>query len=180
MISTGCMVWVFLEAGWWQHSITKKQGQGSGRQVLNLAGESPVASMTRFRCVVMPQFVLGNHMFIAWCISPSCLVAGVVEQNDERCWEISTIVTPYDFTTDKTLTTVGTTRGTSEYGSLNMSEWLQPRKIFVIEVVMMTVQSCAELLWPRVRPMLSGKKRVKAPEKHSGVLVQAPLHRLRR
>ena len=51
---------------------------GSGRQGLNLAGESPVASITRFRCVVIPQFVLGNHTSIAWCISPSCLVAGVV------------------------------------------------------------------------------------------------------
>jgi hypothetical protein len=50
------------------------RGQGSSRQGLNLAGESPVASITRFRCVVIPQFVLGNHMSIAWCISPSCLL----------------------------------------------------------------------------------------------------------
>lgn len=67
---------------------------GSGRQGLNLAGESPVASIARFRCVAIPQFVLGNHMFIAWCIRPSCLVAGAREQNYERYTEILRIVKP--------------------------------------------------------------------------------------
>ena len=73
---------------------SRKCGQGSGRQGLNLAGESPVASIARFRCVAIPRFVLGNHMFIAWCKRPSCLVVGVAEQNYERYSEISRTVKP--------------------------------------------------------------------------------------
>ena len=43
---------------------------GSGRQGRNPAGESPAMSIARFRHVAIPQFMLGNHMFIAWCKRP--------------------------------------------------------------------------------------------------------------
>jgi len=44
----------------------------SGREGLNLAGESPVVPIARFRHVAIPQFVVGNHTFIAWCKRPGC------------------------------------------------------------------------------------------------------------
>jgi hypothetical protein len=44
----------------------------SGREGPNLAGESPAVSIARFRHVAIPQFVLGNHTSIAWCIRPGC------------------------------------------------------------------------------------------------------------
>jgi hypothetical protein len=43
---------------------------GSGRQGLNLAGESPVILIARFECVAIPQFVKGNLTSIAWCKRP--------------------------------------------------------------------------------------------------------------
>jgi hypothetical protein len=45
---------------------------GSGRQGCNPAGESPAMSIARFRHVAIPQFMLGNHMSIAWCKRPGC------------------------------------------------------------------------------------------------------------
>jgi len=48
-----------------------------------------------FRYVVMPQFMQGNLMFIAWCKRPSCLVEE---------------------------TEVGAISGSNEYGSLNVKE----------------------------------------------------------
>jgi hypothetical protein len=47
-----------------------KLGLGSGRQGCNLAGESPVVSIARVGHVVMPQFMEGNPMSIAWCKRP--------------------------------------------------------------------------------------------------------------
>jgi len=44
----------------------------SGREGLNLAGVSPVVPIARFRHVVIPQFVVGNHTFMAWCKRPGC------------------------------------------------------------------------------------------------------------
>ena len=44
----------------------------SGRKGLNLAGESPVVSIARFRHVAIPQFVMGNHTGIAWRKLPGC------------------------------------------------------------------------------------------------------------
>ncbi|KKK82081.1 hypothetical protein LCGC14_2806960, partial [marine sediment metagenome] len=44
----------------------------SGRECRNPAGESPVTPIARFRRVAIPQFMMGNHMFIAWRKSPSC------------------------------------------------------------------------------------------------------------
>jgi hypothetical protein len=44
----------------------------SGRKGPNLAGESPVVSMARFRHVAIPQFVLGNHTSMAWRTRPGC------------------------------------------------------------------------------------------------------------
>ena len=44
----------------------------SGRQGLNLAGESPVIPIARFGYVAIPQFVLGNHTSIAWAKRPGC------------------------------------------------------------------------------------------------------------
>jgi len=43
---------------------------GSGRQGLNLAGESPAMPIARFRYVAIPQFVQGNRTLIAWCKRP--------------------------------------------------------------------------------------------------------------
>ena len=45
----------------------------SGREGLNLAGASPVVPIARFRHVAIPQFVAGNHTFIAWCTRLGCL-----------------------------------------------------------------------------------------------------------
>jgi hypothetical protein len=45
----------------------------SGRKGHNPAGGSPAMSIARFRHVAMPRFMMGNHMFIAWCISPGRL-----------------------------------------------------------------------------------------------------------
>ena len=45
----------------------------SGREGHNLTGECPVMQITRFMHVAIPQFMMGNHMFIAWRKSPSCL-----------------------------------------------------------------------------------------------------------
>src|SRR5713101_7001720 len=42
----------------------------SGREGLNLAGESPVVPIARFRHVAIPQFVVGNHTFFAWRTRP--------------------------------------------------------------------------------------------------------------
>ena len=44
----------------------------SGREGLNLTGASPVVPMARFRYVAIPQFVVGNHTFSAWCKRPGC------------------------------------------------------------------------------------------------------------
>ena len=44
----------------------------SGREGLNLAGESPVVPIARFRHVAIPQFEVGNHTFFAWCKRPGC------------------------------------------------------------------------------------------------------------
>jgi hypothetical protein len=44
----------------------------SGREGLNLTGESPVVPIARFRHVAIPQFVTGNRTFIAWCKRPGC------------------------------------------------------------------------------------------------------------
>jgi len=43
---------------------------GSGRQGLNLAGESPAIPIARFGYVAIPQFVKGNLTSIAWCKRP--------------------------------------------------------------------------------------------------------------
>jgi len=43
---------------------------GSGRQGLDLAGESPVILIARFEYVAIPQFVKGNLTSIAWCKRP--------------------------------------------------------------------------------------------------------------
>ena len=51
------------------------KGYGGSRQGCNPAGESPVASISRFGCVAIPQFMQGNHMIAAWCKRPSCSVA---------------------------------------------------------------------------------------------------------
>ena len=69
----------------------------SGRQGLNLAGESPVIPIARFGYVAIPQFVEGNHTSIAWCKRPGCPMAcGAIE--------------------------VGATWRPSKYGSLNIRE----------------------------------------------------------
>jgi hypothetical protein len=70
----------------------------SGRQGLNLAGESPAISIARFGYVAMPQFVEGNHTSIAWCKRPGCPMA---------CYRA---------------VAVGATWRPSKYGSLNISE----------------------------------------------------------
>ena len=70
----------------------------SGRQGLNLAGESPAISIARFGYVAMPQFVEGNHTFVAWCKRPGCPMA---------CYRALA---------------VGATWRPSKYGSLNISE----------------------------------------------------------
>jgi hypothetical protein len=44
----------------------------SGREGLNRAGESPVVPIARFRHVAIPQFVAGNHTFMAWRKRPGC------------------------------------------------------------------------------------------------------------
>src|SRR5712691_6459107 len=44
----------------------------SGREGLNLTGESPVVPIARFRHVAIPQFVVGNHTFFAWRTRPGC------------------------------------------------------------------------------------------------------------
>src|SRR5205823_10980502 len=44
----------------------------SGREGLNLTGASPVVPIARFRHVAIPQFVVGNHTFFAWCTRPGC------------------------------------------------------------------------------------------------------------
>ena len=44
----------------------------SGREGLNLTGASPVVPIARFRYVAIPQFVVGNHTFSAWCKRPGC------------------------------------------------------------------------------------------------------------
>jgi hypothetical protein len=44
----------------------------SGREGLNLTGARPVVPIARFRHVAIPQFVLGNHTFFAWCKRPGC------------------------------------------------------------------------------------------------------------
>src|SRR2546422_11611139 len=44
----------------------------SGRKGPNLAGASPVVSIARFRHVVIPQSVMGNHTGIAWRKRPGC------------------------------------------------------------------------------------------------------------
>src|SRR5262249_16838043 len=77
---------------------TASEVQCSGRQGLNLAGESPVISIARFGYVAMPQFVEGNHTFFAWCKRPGCPMA---------CYRA---------------VAVGATWRPSKYGSLNMSE----------------------------------------------------------
>jgi len=59
---------------------------GSGRQGRNPAGESPAVPVARFRHVVMPRFMTGNRMFIAWCKRPAPgLRAGIkrVTREDE-------------------------------------------------------------------------------------------------
>jgi len=68
---------------------------GSGRQGRSPAGESPVVSVARVGHVAMPQFMVSNPMSIAWCKRPGCPVLG---------------------------TAVGATGGSSELGSLNISE----------------------------------------------------------
>jgi hypothetical protein len=52
----------------------RQTGCGSGRQGHNLVGESPIVSVARVGHVAIPQFVLGNHTFIAWCKRPGCPV----------------------------------------------------------------------------------------------------------
>jgi hypothetical protein len=44
----------------------------SGREGLNLTGASPVVPIARFRHVAIPQFVMGNHTFFAWCQRSGC------------------------------------------------------------------------------------------------------------
>ena len=44
----------------------------SGREGPNLAGESPVVSIARFRHVAIPQSVMGNHTGMAWRKRPGC------------------------------------------------------------------------------------------------------------
>jgi len=51
-------------------ALTEIRGHGSGRQGRNPAGESPAVPVARFRHVVMPRFMTGNRMFIAWCKRP--------------------------------------------------------------------------------------------------------------
>jgi hypothetical protein len=69
---------------------------GSSRQGCNPAGESPAMSIARFRHVAIPRFMTGNRMFIAWCKRPGRLVC---------------------FTYNG-----GSNRGSSEHGSLNITE----------------------------------------------------------
>jgi len=82
---------------------------------------------------------------------------------------------------------VGATWGSSERGSLNITERLpfgcaqggehvepQPRNKFPVEVALQGYVWCAERVTSDVRPVPSGKKRANAPEGHCGVGVQAP------
>ena len=61
----------------------------------------PPCQLPDFRHVVMPHLGVGNHPGDAWCKR-----LGRPEHSS----------------------VVGATRGSSEYGSLNIKKWLQPRK----------------------------------------------------
>jgi hypothetical protein len=94
-------------------SVEDTTGVGcSGRQGLNLAGESPAISMARFGYGAMPQCVAGNHTFFAWCTRPGC---------PRACYRA---------------VAVGATWRPSKSGSLNMSEGLQPRKRWPSETLL--------------------------------------------
>jgi len=53
-------------------SCAEQRRACSGREGLNLTGESPVVPIARFRHVAIPQFVVGNHTFFAWRKRPGC------------------------------------------------------------------------------------------------------------
>ena len=69
---------------------------------------------------------------------------------------------------------VGAVRGLSKYGSLNITEWLQPRNWVPTGKPRRGEISHAEPLNAQVRPMSVGKKRVNAPAECGGVRAQAP------
>ena len=52
----------------------RNTGAGSSRQGWNLAGESPVMSIARFRHVAIPHLRVGNQLSYAWSKRPSCPV----------------------------------------------------------------------------------------------------------
>ena len=70
----------------------EREGWRSGRQGRNPAGESPAMSIACFGHVAMPQFMLGNRMFYAWCIRPGCPCgynhSGRCNLEVEQVWEL--------------------------------------------------------------------------------------------
>ncbi len=73
---------------------------------------------------------------------------------------------------------MGATWRPSERGSLNKSEWLQPRYRHPTEKLLVGRDGCAEPLPRKVRPLSPRKKRASALGEHRGVGAQTPMHRL--
>jgi hypothetical protein len=67
------------------------------------------------------------------------------------------------------VSSVGAIWGPSERRSPNISECLQPRNGYPVEVALRESFRSAERLISNVRPMSSGKKRARAPLEHGGV-----------
>ena len=118
-------------------------GRGSGQQGRNPAGESPAVSIARVGHVAIPHLGAGNQPSYAWCKRPGR--PGAFE-----------------------LSEVGATWGSSEHGSLNIRECLQPRNQSPCGSCIAGFIWRAELVPPRARLTLSGKKRVEAPERRCG------------
>jgi len=126
-----------------RNSTVRDERGGSGRQGHNPAGVSPVMSIARFRHVAIPHLGAGNQPSYAWCKRPGR--PGAFE-----------------------LSEVGATWGSSEHGSLNIRECLQPRNQSPCGSCIAGFIWRAELVPPRARLTLSGKKRVEAPERRCG------------
>ena len=127
----------------------------SGREGLNLAGASPVVPMARCRHVAIPQSVVGNHTFMAWCKRPGC---------PEDC-------VPLRLEHSGGLARGGACTSRHDCSPAIGSSW-QGRSWRELQR--------AEPLARQVRPRFCGKKRAGAPQKRGGVRVHAPPQRLRR
>jgi len=119
-------------------------GDRSSRQGCNPAGESPAASVARVGCEAIPQPGAGN-----------------------RTGKLRGVNGPVAM--EREASSVGAIWGPSERGSPNISECLQPRNGYPVEVALRESFRSAERVISSVRPMSSGKKRASAPMEHGGV-----------